>query len=182
MNKYKRLLAGLGTGLIILSVVILGAALWEGLGAGRTVRTLDIPGFHELDLDTPGLYAGIYQHQGDEPLPVQALSNLDIRILSKDSYRDVPVLMNSSGQTFSRMGMKGMILFNVLIEQPGFYSMSALYKDQISGPNITVLFIAEAAKTLQMTVLVGIFFFLVFLGLGIFTLIRAKRIKSPVGG
>ncbi len=174
----KRVLVGIGTGLMVLSVLIIGVSLWEGLGGvGRGIKTFSVPGFQELDLDTPGLYAGVYQHQGEGPVPVEALSKLDVRILSKESYQDVPVLMNSSGQSFGRLGLRGMVLFNVLVEKPGFYSFSALYKEGVTGPTVPLLFIAQSAQTFQRTLLVGGFFFLVFLGLGIFILLKARKIN-----
>ncbi len=173
----KRLLNGIGITLIVLSVVILATALWEGFGgAGRSIQILEVPGYKDLDLDTAGLYAGFYRHQGEGPIPVEELSKLDVRLISKDTYQDIPVLMNSSGQTVSRLGVRGMPLFNVLIEKPGFYSFSALYKDGISGPTVPILLISQATQSLQFTLLVGVFFFLVFLGLGIFVLLKARKI------
>src|SRR5205814_8806225 len=141
-------------------------------GSGRNVKILEGPGFHDLDLDTPGIYAGIYQHRGNGPMPVEELSKLDVRIISKDSTRDIPVMMNSSGQTFSRWGVRGMPLFNVLIERPGFYSLSALYKGSAAGPSVSILFFAQSAQNTALTLMVGGFFFLVFLGLGIFVLVK----------
>ncbi len=174
----KKMLLGIGTGSIILSLAILSVGLWEGLsGAGQNIKTFEVPGFQELDLESPGLYAGVYQHQGNEVMPAEALSQLDVRIISKDTYQDVPVLMNSSGQTIGRLGLSGMILFNVLIEKPGFYSFSALYKEGKTGPTVPILFLSQSVQTFQTTVLVSLFFFLVFFSLGLYIVLRARKIN-----
>jgi ABC-type enterobactin transport system permease subunit len=68
-----------------------------------------------------------------------------------------------------------MPLFNVLIERPGFYSLSALYKGAATGPTVPILFFAQSAQNVAFTLMVGGFFFLVFLGLGIFVLIKSKK-------
>src|SRR4051812_34161185 len=112
---------GAGVASIIVSLVIFGLSLWEGFGGGGKVRLVELPGFHEVELETAGLYAGIYQHRGAGPIPVKELSQMDVRIMSKGDYEEIPVLMNTAGQTYDRFGLRGMPLFNFVVQKPGAY-------------------------------------------------------------
>jgi hypothetical protein len=171
----NKLLFWLGIGSISLAGVILIVSIWDGFfRLGAKIQVLDVPGFHVLDLDTPGVYAGVYQHTGQAPVPVDFLSKLSVSVVSKDTYQDIPVLMNSTGQPVSRMGFKGMVVFNFLIEQPGFYTMSLVGAEAASGFASSIILIPQAADP-KPALLAGLFFFVVFLGLGIWTLLKSRR-------
>src|ERR1700753_287296 len=117
-------LLGLGISSIVVGVVVACLSVYEAFLSGGNIQMVQLPGFHELKLNEPGLYAGIYQHRGQGPIPVKELSQLDVRLMSKTDYQEVPVLMNVTGQTFSRFGLRGMPLFSFVIEQPGPYALS----------------------------------------------------------
>lgn len=169
-------LLGIGVGFVGLAVVMLGLSLWEAFGGfSGKIRMVELPGFHELDLENPGLYAGIYQHRSRKPLPVKALSSMDVRIMAKDSYEEVPVLMNNTGQTISRFGIEVMPLFNFVVQQPGAYTMSAVYLGDQQGPKVPVTIVAQAAANIKQTLIVGASFFVLFLGLGILILVKLDQ-------
>ncbi len=171
----RGVLMGIGITLIVLSVVTLTLSVWEGFFNNGRIQVVQIPGFNELKLDTPGLYAGLYQHQGASPLPTKMLSQLDVRILSKGEYEEVPVLMNTQGQTFERLGMRGMPVFNFVIERPGVYTMSAVSTGSETEKPLSIFIIPQTASNIKQTLVVGIAFFALFLAAGIFVLIRMKR-------
>ena len=112
-------LMGMGICSIVVAVLVLGFGLFEGLMGGGKMQVLQLPGFQELKLDTPGLYAGIYRHRGTSPIPIKAITQMDVRVMSKDDYEEIPVLMNTNGQTFNRMGFQGLPLFNFAISHSG---------------------------------------------------------------
>src|SRR5438105_3439001 len=85
----RGLLIGLGVSFIVLSLLILGLSIWESLGLGSRVQVIELPGFHQLDLKSAGLYTGLYQHRGSGPIPVKQLSTMDVRMMSKGSYEEV---------------------------------------------------------------------------------------------
>ena len=164
-----------GIGSIAVSFLVLGFSLYEGfLGAGN-MRMLQLPGFHELQLDSPGLYGGVYQHRGAGPMPIKELTQMDVRVMSKDDYEEIPVLMNSTGQTFDRFGMHGLPLFNFAISRPGAYTLSGVYAGGATGPDIRVLLAAQSAGNIKQTLFVGVAFFVFFLGIGVFALVKLKQ-------
>jgi hypothetical protein len=156
----------------VTGVLIFGLCLWETFGFGGKFRVIEVPGFHELKLDTPGLYAGIYQHRGTGPIPVKELSAVNVHLMKKESYEEVPVLMNNAGQTFNQFGFQGMPLFNFVIQDPGDYTLSAAYLDERGGPTVSILLIAQAVQNVKQTLIVGIAFFALFIALGIFMLVK----------
>jgi hypothetical protein len=165
-------LIGFGVASIVLSVIVLGACVYEGFFNGERMKMIELPGFHELKLETPGLYAGVYQHMGSGPLPIKELSQMDVRVMSKDTYEDVPVIMNSAGQTFDRLGMRGLPLFNFAVANAGAYTLSGVYTNGVNGPSVRVLLFSQAAGNIKQTLIVGVAFFLVFLTIGIVILTR----------
>lgn len=164
-----------GIALIVVSFLVLGFSLYEGFLGGGKIRMIQLPGFHELDLEAPGIYAGVYQHRGSKPFPIKELTQMDVRVMSKDDYEEVPVLMNSSGQTFNRMGMQGLPLFNFAVQRAGAYTLSGVYAGGVSGPDVNVLLIPQSAGNIKQTLIVGVSFFVFFLALGIVVLLRIDR-------
>lgn len=173
LNRGVFVAAGIAS--IVVSLLILGFCLFESFGRGLDIKAVEVPGFHELKLNNAGLYAGVYQHRGAGPLPVAELSKLDVHILSKDDYQEVPVFTNTTGQTISQLGQQGMPLFNFVIERPGEYTLSAVYQDDVKGPVVQVLVFPPTVRNIKQTLIVGGASFLVFLGLGIFILVRLNR-------
>jgi len=165
--------------LILLACGILGLSAWEAFGGPSKFKILKLPGFHELNLETPGLYAGLYQHQGSGPIPVKELMQMNVQLMAKDNYQQIPVLMNSSGQVFDRMGMRGMPLFNFVIQEPGVYDLSAVYAGEAQGPDVSVLLFAQEAQNIKQTLIVGISGFVMFLALGIFLLVKLNHWAPP---
>ncbi len=175
-NKRRTLLRCIVIGSIVLSVVILSLAMWESFsGGGDRFFSVELPGFHEVELKTPGLYAGLYQHQGSTPIPVAELLKMEVRLLSKDTYEQIPVLMNTTGQTFQQLGVQGMALFNFVIQQPGAYTLSGVYPGEEGGPTISVLVLSQAVQDVKQTMIVGLVFFALFLAGGIWVLINLKN-------
>lgn len=169
---------GLGISSIVFSLIVLGMSIFEGVFNSGNVHVLELPGFHELKLDKTGLYAGIYQHRATTPLPIKELTQMDVRVMSKDDYEEIPVLMNTSGQTFDRLGVRGLPLFNFAINQAGSYTLSGVYTG-LEGPKVQVLLVPQTIQNLKQTLLVGIGFFIFFLVLGIVVLVRLKRSAPP---
>lgn len=171
----KSILRWSGIASILLATVIALAAVWDGFfRLGRQAQLIEVPGFHVLDLETPGVYAGVYQQQGPGNIPTEALSRLDVRVASKETYQEVPVMMNKSGQILSQFGVQGMMLFNFLIDKPGFYTLSAVYTGE-TGPNLTVILFPQSAESLRPTLVGGILFFGIFLVLGVYLLRQSRR-------
>jgi hypothetical protein len=167
---------GGGIAFVVLAVALLALGLWEGLvGVGASMRRVELPGFHELDLKEPGLYAGLYQHQGPGPLPAAALSKMSIKVFEKDGFREVPVALNQTGETFARLGQQGMVLFNFGINQPGLYTLSGVYLDGEPGPTVAVTVISQGVRDTKPTLIVSGFFFLLFMTLGVW-MIRKRNI------
>jgi len=170
-----------GTVFILLSFLLLGAAIWEGVkGVKDNYFNISLPGFHELDLKSPGLYAGVYQQQGKAPLPFDVLTNLEIRIFEKGSYAEVPVNLNRVGQTFDRLGQAGMLVFNFIIQNPGQYTLSGFYlgdEDKEVQP-IPIIIFAQAAQDIKQTLVVGIGFFILFLVMGIVMCVKGGKPKK----
>jgi len=179
----RTVLNTLGGILIGLAVLVLLLCLWEGFLKNARVQMVEVPGFHELQLDSPGLYAGLYQHRGSGVLPAEALSHLDVRILTKGSYEEIPVLLNNTGQSFERFGVRAIPVFNFSIEEPGSYTMSAVYNDNRTGPTVPIFIIPQAAQNIKQTLFVGIVFFALLLFSGIFVLIKRNHWapKTPLG-
>jgi len=175
--KYLRgSLVGLGVILIVLGSLVLLMSLWEGFGGLRNrFITIELPGFHELDLKDAGLYGGVYQHQRPGPIPAKELTKMDVRIMAKRDYREVPVLMNTTGQTFDRLGMRGMPLFNFSIEEPGVYTISGVYLDIDTGPTVPVMIVAQAAQNIKQTLITGAIFFSLFVFLGILIFVKLNK-------
>jgi len=172
----RGILIGIGITFIVLSVVILATSAWEGFGGlGKKFQIINLPGFHELQLKEAGLYGGVYQHRGTQPMPARQLMNMDVRILSKDTYESIPVMMNTTGQTFNRLGVRGMPLFNFLIQRPGAYTLSAIYLEGTSGPTVPIMVFPQAAQNVKQTIIVGSVFFALFLVLGIIILVNVKK-------
>ncbi|MCG3205632.1 MAG: hypothetical protein KCHDKBKB_02354 [Elusimicrobia bacterium] len=161
---------------IVVSFVVLGVGLYEGLTGGGRMKTLQLPGFQEVQLETPGLYAGVYRHRSTKEIPIKALTQLDVRVLSKEDYEEIPVLMNSGGQTFNRMGFQGMPLFNFAIARAGAYTISGVYSGGVEGPSVEILLIPQSAGNIKQTLVVTLGFFLFFLGLGIVILLRLDHL------
>lgn len=168
-------LMGLGISFLVLSFVVLGFGLFEGFLGGGKIKMLQLPGFQEVELETAGLYAGVYQHRGTGPLPINSLTKMDVRVMSKEDYEEVPVLMNSSGQTFNRLGFQGLPLFNFAISKPGAYTISGVSTGGETGPIVKVLLIPQTAGNIKQTLFVSIAFFIVFLAMGILILLRLER-------
>lgn len=171
----QKLLFWLGTASLVLAGAVLTVSLWDAFfRMGSKALVLDVPGFHVLDLDTPGVYAGIYQHRGSGAIPVEQLSQLSIHVISKDTYEEIPVLMNSTGQTVTRMGFEGMVVFNFLIDKPGFYTLSALSSGAASSGPLSLLLLPQSLDP-RSPLLAGAFFTLVFAGLGGWALWKSRR-------
>jgi hypothetical protein len=171
----KNAIVGVGTAFIVLSIIMLGMSLWEAFGKAAGFRLLRVPGFHELQLDEPGAYIGLYQHRGNGPLPVRELSRLDVRVMSKGDFQEIPVLMNSAGQAYNRMGMQGMPVFNFVIPEAGTYTLSAAYLDENGGPDVQVMVFHQGVQNIRQTLIVGTLFFLLFLGLGIWVIYKSTE-------
>lgn len=168
-------IVGVGTAFIVLAIIMLGLSLWESFGSGAGFRMIRVPGFHELKLDQPGAYIGLYQHRGNTPVPVRELSRLDVRVMSKGDFQEVPVLMNTAGQAYSRLGMQGMPLFNFVISQAGVYTLSAAYLEESGGPNVQIMVFHQAAQNIKQTLAVGGLFFILFIALGIWVIAKSKE-------
>lgn len=173
-NKITRpVLLTVGVVFIVLSVVILGVSLWEGfVGSSARVLQITVPGFHQFELKDAGMYGAVYQHRSNGPMPISALSKLDVQILSGETYRPVPVVMNTAGRVFERMGFKGMAVFNFVVDQPGLYTMSAIYPEGVDGPTVPLLVFPQAARNIKQTLVVGTLFFLLFMVLGVLILVK----------
>lgn len=167
---------GLGVSFIIVSIVILGLSVFEGFGglSGKFL-SMRVPGFQEMDLKSPGLYAGIYQHRSSAPMPSQALSKLEVRVMSKDSYEEVPVVMNTAGQTASQFGFQVMPLFNFIAPRAGAYTISAVYPGAEEGPTVPIVIVSQSAQNTKQTLIAGIGFFALFLTIGIIILVKLNR-------
>ena len=60
----KKIIVGIGITMIAVAVIILGMGLWEAfISVKGQVREVKLPGFHEVTLDAPGLFAVVYQHR-----------------------------------------------------------------------------------------------------------------------
>jgi hypothetical protein len=169
----RNALVGIGTAFIVLAIVMLGVSLWEGFGSAARFHMIRVPGFHELKLDQPGGYIGLYQHRGTTPLPVRELSRLDVRVMSKGEFQEVPVLMNTAGQSYNRMGLQGMPVFNFVIERPGVYTLSAAYLDEGGGPNVPIMVYHQGVQNIKQTLAVGGLFFILFVGLGVGVIVKS---------
>jgi hypothetical protein len=168
-------LIGLGVASILTGVVVSALSVYEIFLNGGDIHTVQLPGFHEVKLNNAGLYAGVYQHRGRGPIPVKELSQLDVRVMSKDDYQDIPVLMNETGQTFDRFGVRGMPLFSFVIEQPGTYALSGFSKEAgDKTPSINVMIVPQTAQNAKQTLIVGAACLVFFIGLGIFVLMHVK--------
>lgn len=170
----RKLIVGIGAAFLVLGVVTLGLALWEAFGGASKVRVVDVPGFHELKLDEAGAYVGLYQHRGATPIPHRELARLDVRVMSKGDYQEVPVLMNSGGQYFSRMGMQGMPVFNFVAPRAGTYTLSAVYLDETPGPNVSILVFNQAVQNIKQTLAVGALCFLFFAAVGVWIIVKSR--------
>jgi hypothetical protein len=166
---------GIGTAAVVLAFVMLGMSLWETFGGAAKMRVIRVPGFHELKLSQSGLYVGVYQHTGQGPIPVNELSRLDVRIMSKDQYEEVPVLMNTAGQSVSRMGFRGMPVFSFVAPHAGDYTLSAVYLEGMTGPNVSLLVFHQETIDVKQTLIVGALFFVFFLVLGIWVLAKSEK-------
>lgn len=171
----RGVLIGIGVGLIVISLVALALSAWEGFFKSGKIQLVNVPGFQEIQLEEPGLYGGLYQHQGNDPLPVEFLQKLDVRILSKGDYEEIPVLMNTQGQTFERLGMRGMPVFNFVVEYPGTYTISAVSTGPEPKQPLPLFLIPQTTQNIKQTLIVGIGFFLLFLASGVFVLVRVNR-------
>lgn len=164
-----------GVGFVVLATVFLFLGLWEGfVGAGASIHRLEMPGFNDVDLKEPGLYAGLYQHQGPGNVPAAALAKMSVKVFAKEGFQEVPVAVNAAGETFSRLGQTGMVLFNFGITEPGRYTISGLYLDA-QGPTVPVLLVSQGVRSVKPTLVVSGFFFLFFTILGVW-MIRKKHI------
>ncbi|MCB4756546.1 MAG: hypothetical protein LHV69_05885 [Elusimicrobia bacterium] len=171
---YRGLLIGFGVGFILIGCLIGLMSLWEAfVGVRGEIKVVDLPGFHELKFKNPGLYAGLYQHRSKAPLPVNALEKLDVHLMTKDTYEEIPVI--PVNQTFTRLGMPMMILFNFVIQNPGGYSLSGVYAGDVEGPTVPVVLVSQTVRNIKPTLIVGGLFFVLFLGLGIFVLVKVKE-------
>ncbi len=164
---------GIGVAFVALSFVMAGASLWEAFGGAANVRVIRVPGFHELKLDEAGLYVGVYQQTGTAAIPARELSQLDVRVMAKDEYEEVPVLMNTSGQAVSRMGFRGMPVFNFVAPKAGDYTLSAVYVQGMTGPNVPIMVFHQGVIDVKQTLIVGALFFALFLCLGIWVLVKS---------
>ena len=175
----RSLFIGLGVGLIGISVLILGLSIWDvASDLSGQFFTIELPGFQELDLKIPGLYAGVYQHHGNTPIPAEELSKLQVRIFSEETYTNVPVMMNTTGQTFQQMGLKGMPLFNFIVQKAGRYTLSGVYPEGVNGRTVSVLLMSQSAQNIKGAIFSGLLFFCLFLGTGIWVLVRMKNWTS----
>lgn len=171
----QRLLFWAGTASLVVAGIVLLVSLWDAFfRMGSKAQVLEVPGFHVLDLDTPGVYAGIYQHAGPGAIPIERLSKLSVHVISKDTYEEIPVLMNSTGQTVSRLGFQGMVVFNFIVDKPGFYTLSALAPDTSDSGPLSLLLLPQAMDP-RSPLLAGVFFTLVFVGLGVWALLKSRR-------
>lgn len=171
----RGLLIGLGAAFFVLAAITVGLTVYESFAHNGRFQMIEVPGFHELKLENAGMYAGIYQHNTTGPLPVQELSKLDIHVMSKGDYREVPVYTNSAGQVFNQFGLQGMPVFNFMIEQPGDYTLSAVYQEGTNGPTVQVLVFPQTIRNIKQTLVAGGGFFFLFLVLGILIFVRLNR-------
>ncbi len=171
----RNAIVGTGTAFIVLAIVMLGMSLWEGFGSAARFRVIRVPGFHELTLDKAGAYVGLYQHRGTAPLPVQALSKLDVRVMSKGDFQEIPVLMNNTGQFFNRMGMQGMPIFNFVAPRAGVYTLSAAYLEEAGGPTVPIIVFHQGDQDIKGTLIAGGLFFILFLSLGVWVLAKSSE-------
>ncbi len=168
-------LIGIGVTSIVASLFVLGLCAYEAFFNGERVKMIELPGFHELKLESAGLYAGVYQHRGTGRMPVKQLTQMDVRVMSKDDYEDVPVAMNTAGQTFDQFGMRGLPLFNFAVRNPGTYTLSGVYANGVTGPAVRILLVSQSAGNIKQTLFVGVAFFIFFLALGIVVLVKLDR-------
>jgi len=181
----RGILIAVGVVLIILACVILGVSLWESFGASKgKVHQVNAPDFHELDLQQGGLYGAVYQHRTPGPMPIEALTHLKAQLLFRETFEQIPLTFNTAGQTFERLGVRGMPLFNFFIHEPGFYTLHLFYEGERQGPSVPIFIISEAAQDVKQTLIVGGGFFILFLVLGILILVNLGKWipKSPVKG
>ena len=163
----RRILIGFAIGSFVVALAIVGAGAWEIFGGmGRRMHVVSVPGFHDLDIKAGGLHVGVYQHRGREPLPIAALARLDVRMYARDRFEEVPVEMNRTGQTFSRMGVVGMPLFTFFAPRAGGYALSAVYLGEEAGPRGSVVVFSATVQNIKQTVFVALFFFVIFAGIG----------------
>lgn len=162
--------------LIVLACVIGAMSAFEAFKSVQgNFNVIELPGFHELELKEPGLYGGVYQHRGTGPIPIQQLTKLDVRVMDKQTYEQAQVVMNTAGQTFNQMGMRGMPIFNFFIQKPGIYNISGIYSGEATGPTVPVMIFAQAAQNIKQTLIVGGLFFVLFLVMGILMLVKLNR-------
>ena len=75
-------------------------------------------------------------------------------------------------QTANRFGIKAMPVFNFIVQQAGTYDLTAFYTGDTKGPTLPVYLFPESVQNVKQTLIVGIGSFALFLGLGIFTLVK----------
>lgn len=179
----RNLFMGIGATLIVGSILILGLTGWEAYSNVRNaVQTVQVPGFRTLKLDRGGLYAGVYQHAGVGEFPVDTLSHLDVRVLSQTDYTALPVNVNAAGQVMQRFGMTGMPVFSFLAPSAGEFAFTAVYTGNKPQPQpLNVMLMSEQAANVKQTLIAGVGFFLVLLGIGIFVLLKLDQ-WAPAAG
>jgi hypothetical protein len=92
--------------------------------------------------------------------------------MSKEDGAEVPVLLNTAGQAVSRMGFKGMPLFNFDAPSAGDYTLSAVYVNGETGPNVPVILFHQEVIDIKQTLIVGVLFFVFFGGMGLWVLVK----------
>jgi len=155
---------------IIIFWVALGTVAWN---TARNVQKVRLPGEAYLKLRHPGIYLGVYAHQGEDALPVQALSGLNLSLTNTFTNQPLPVA-KMPPVAFAMAGQKGVGLFQTEAPEAGEYILKADYVGA-EGPSFEAFVMHESLATNRADLAAGVIFCLVLLGVGGTILYRTSR-------
>ncbi|MBI4396019.1 MAG: hypothetical protein HY548_02915 [Elusimicrobia bacterium] len=171
-----------GGALIVLGLIVLSIALGLALRtSSRGIRRMAFPGPLKVNMRMAGVYIGLFQAAGKDPLPVNGLAQISFGMFDENGG---PVLLERSpAPQMIKLGTKtGVVLFQCEVPAPGPYSFRTGLAGDFPAPRGEILLIHESVGHNRADMAAGVMFCLFLAGFGIYILLRTNRKAGKPNG
>lgn len=111
------------------------------------ISTIIVPGEGEVLLEKAGKYVICYEHRsvinGKVYVGPEAPPGLECRLVSKATGQEVSLKATFGSYSYTHGSREGVAVWDINVNQPGTYELSAWYPEGVEGPEEVVLVVNE---------------------------------------
>lgn len=143
-----------------------------------------LPGEQVLDLRLPGAYVAVAAAQTLSLEDQRLVNGLEYSLRPKKNPKDsIRVIKIPARQFVSDELGTQMPLLQFAVDEEGTYLFNSEYPYGIDGPRLdAILYHADAPRYIKSEIIAGTVLFLLMTGLGVYFILKTRRLQNPSAG